>query len=548
MKRIYLAVLIVLMLSAALFASSIFYLDREKHKSYRFLVTSDGVETGTVKIDKFVTDDNIFYKSSSLFPFEPMLSDTKSRLVLDKRYGLVSYLKEDSGGGIENTVYLENTNNNISFVGTSMSEFAALTDLPVKRNTFVFEESSPMTYLPILENYDFSIGRAQAFSVLTVPSALLPPMKRLLTLTSIRDEYMKVNSRKIKVECLLIRMKNLPQGMLFVTKTGRSLVCIEFPDRKLKIMRTFEDKALKAEPLALKSGACADEEVKFNDKKIALSGTLTVPSKGEKHPAVLLVGGREESDREEQGLFTYLANALGNSGYVVLRFDRRGIGSSSGNSLSVTDTESFNDVVAALTYLSGRKEVDPARIALIGHGKGAFYAAKIAAENKTLRTIILMAPSMALSGQADLNFDNLNEMAARHNWDDQYLKLSIKSRIETIDKVKGAKRDWIALVKRRCFVRSIKEELEQNTTDIIRKVECPVLILHGKEDETVLSKDAAGLDKTLEESGNKNHNLIYYGYLGHFFGKAVNDGTHKAYYEADPAVVDTVKKWLEINS
>ena len=136
-------------------------------------------------------------------------------------------------------------------------------------------------------------------------------MKRLLTLTSIRDEYIKINSRKTKVECLLIRMRNLPQGILFVTKTGRSLVCIEFPDKKLKITRTFNPKNLKAEPFSLKGGLYDEEEIKFNNKKTTLAGTLTIPRKEGKHPAVLLIGGAEESDREKKGLFRYLADKIG---------------------------------------------------------------------------------------------------------------------------------------------------------------------------------------------------------------------------------------------
>ena len=509
MRKIYLAVFVALVASALLFIASFFYLDKEKHKNYYFSVTVDGKDAGSVKVDKFVTDDNIFYRSRTSSPFEPLLTDSRARLTLDRGYGLLNYLKVDSGGGAEETVYLENKEHALSFVGTSMSEFACLMGLPVKQNTFVFEEYSPLTYLPILENYDFSIGRAQAFNVVTTYSPLLPPMKRLLTLTSIRDDYMKINSRKVKVECLLVRMRNLSQGMLFVTKTGRSLVCIEFPDKKLKITRTFNPGSLNAKPLILKSDLYTENEVRFNDKKTALAGTFTAPKPEGKHPAALLVGGIEESDRDEQGLFSHVARMLGDNGFAALRFDRRGIGASGGDPRSVTDTESFADARAARDYLSTRKDVDPERMIVIGHGKGALYAARIAAENKNIKAMVLMAPSINLAGQTDLNFDNLNEMAAKYKWDEQYLRFTIKSRFETMDRVKNAKSNWIPVLKKRCFVKKLKEELEQNPTDIIRKVECPVLILHGKEDEAIAVKDVASIDKALEESGNKNHNLIY---------------------------------------
>lgn len=545
MRKIYLAVFIIVVISAILFIASLFYLDKEKHRLYHFTLNIDGRDTGTIKIDKFITDDNLLYNSQGSIPFMPLLTESKSRLTLDRRYGLISYLKEESGGRGENTAYLKNINDVISFVGTSISEFAYVTGLPIKHNTFVFEEYSPVTYLPILENYDFSIGKAQAFNVITNYSPLLPPMKRLLILTSIRDEYLKVGSRKIKVECLLIRMKNLPQGTLFVTKTGRSLVGIEFPDKKIKITRTFIPKNFKAERFALKADAYTEEEVKFNNKKITLAGTLTVPKKEPAYPTALLIGGSIEGDREEQGLFTYLADMLGKNGFLVLRFDRRGIGASGGDNKSVTNNEGFNDAKAALSYLENRKDIDAGRIIIIGHGKGAFYAAKIASEAKNIKGLLLMSPLITLAGQTDINFDSLNEMAVKHKWDEQYLKLAIKSRMETIDKVKSTKKNWALIVEKRCFLRKLREGLEENPTDFIRKVECPVLILHGKEDELVPSKDVANLDKALEDSGNKNHKLIYYGYLGHFFGKLTNNRNYKIYYETDPAVLDTIRKWLQ---
>ena len=547
MRKIYLAVFIIFIASVVLFVASLFYLDKEKHKVYSFTVSLDGHDIGTIKFDKFVTDYTLVYKSQSILPFMPFLTESKSRITLDSNYGLQNYYKEESGNGATEAVYIENINNNISFVGVSKSEFARLTGLPIKHDTFVFEEYSPVTYLPILANYNFSMGKSQAFNVITDYSPLLPPMKRLLTLTSIRDEYMKVGRGKVKVECLLIRAKNLPQGMLWVTKSGRSLVSIEFPDKKLKMTRTFAPKTSSAERLSFKDAAYSEQEIKFNNKKITLSGTLSIPKKETLHPVVLLIGPSEESDREDQGLFTYISDALGKEDYVVLRYDMRGIGSSGGDSKSVTDADELGDAGAALDYLLGRKDVDPERLAIIGHGKGAFFAAKLASEKKNIKAIVLMSPAILLPGQTDLNFDNLNEMAAKYKWDEQYLSLAMKSRIETIEKVKGTKNKWASAMRIRCFLKKLRDELEENPTDIARKVEVPVLILHGKEDEHIPAKAAADLDKALEDGGNKNHKLIYYGYLGHFFGKLVNDGKHKMYYQADPDVLSTIKKWLDSN-
>ena len=546
MRKIYLAVFAILISSVLLFVGSLLYLDMEKHKVFFYTVNIDGHDTGNIKVDKYITDDKVIYKSVDSEPFQLLFTETKSRITLDRFGDLISYSKESACNGAQDTVYLESSGKNISFVATSESEFAYLTGLGAKEGTLIFEECSPVTYLPIVERYDFKLGRSQAFNVLTSTSTLLPPMKRLLALTFIRDEYIKIGSRRVKVECLLVRMRNSPQGMLWVTKSARSIVKIEFPDTKLKITRTFSLKKVNEVNKPVANNDLYDEEaVKFNSKKTVLEGTLTIPKRKGPFPAVLLLGRTNGSDRENQGLFTRLAGRLGEEGYAVLRFDGRGIGSSGGTALSATGGEQYEDSIAALDYLLQKKEIDVNRVAVIGHGEGAFFASKLASDKKNIRSLILMSPMISLGGETDISFDNLNEMAKKLKWDDQYLKLAMKSRMETVETIKKAKGDWLSLLGTRCFLKKLREDMEANPIDIIRKVEVPVLILYGKEDEFVPAKAASTLDKALEDSGNINHKLIYYGYLGHFFGKIVTDGLCRMHYSVDESVLSTIKKWLD---
>ncbi|NIR43418.1 MAG: dienelactone hydrolase family protein, partial [Gemmatimonadetes bacterium] len=49
------------------------------------------------------------------------------------------------------------------------------------------------------------------------------------------------------------------------------------------------------------------------------------------------------------------------------------------------------DVQAAVRYLRGRPEIDPSRVALIGHSEGGIIAPVVAAEDRELAAIVLMA-------------------------------------------------------------------------------------------------------------------------------------------------------------
>jgi alpha-beta hydrolase superfamily lysophospholipase len=76
------------------------------------------------------------------------------------------------------------------------------------------------------------------------------------------------------------------------------------------------------------------EEVKFPNKKdeIELSGSLTIPDSTGRFPAVVLIAGSGPHDRDETIFghkpFLVIADHLTRNGFVVLRYDKRGIGNS----------------------------------------------------------------------------------------------------------------------------------------------------------------------------------------------------------------------------
>ncbi|MBI4974419.1 MAG: alpha/beta fold hydrolase, partial [Candidatus Omnitrophica bacterium] len=437
---------------------------------YHYIINLDGYDIGGIRIDKFVTGDKLIYRSVSSIPFYPVLTDSKSKIVLDKGYNLESYSKDNFGKGVNQRVYMENTENSISFVATFQSEFALLNNIPIRKGTFIFEEDAPITYLPIIENYDFRRGRAQGFNAISHFATFLPPMKRYVTLTSVRDEYLKVDSRKIKTECLLLKIKNYPQGMVWVSKSDRSLIAVEMPNRLLKIRRTFLPKGASAAlEHQIQEEGYVTKDVNFKNKNIKLAGTLTVPKKDGKFPLVLLIWGSGAQDRRYQGLFTDIADYLSKSGYCVFSFDKRGVGSSEGDFSGTTDGDEMEDLNAALEFLATQIQVDPKNTIIIGHSKGAFYASLVASKKDTVRGIILMAPS----GPIEIDAENLKAMASQLKWSEDYLKLTMKSNLETMNRVKAAKNNWASILGKRAYLKRMKEELDEKPMDVIKEVKVP---------------------------------------------------------------------------
>jgi dienelactone hydrolase len=114
------------------------------------------------------------------------------------------------------------------------------------------------------------------------------------------------------------------------------------------------------------------EDVTFHNGSVRLAGTLTVPKAAGRHPAVILIhgAGRTIPTRD----FGYWSSYFSGHGVAVLAFDKRGGGASSGDANTATYEDLADDVLAGLTYLQSRSDIDPNRIGLYGTSNGGYIA------------------------------------------------------------------------------------------------------------------------------------------------------------------------------
>jgi len=139
--------------------------------------------------------------------------------------------------------------------------------------------------------------------------------------------------------------------------------------------------------------------VRFTADGIGIVGHLRVPSGAGRHrlPAVLVAGPSPQV--KEQAPDTYAAR-LTAAGYVTLTIDFRNFGESGGEPRYREDVQGkVADLRAAVSFLSGRSEVDAERIAVVGVCAGAGYALKAAAFDPRIRAFAGVAgfyPSPAL--------------------------------------------------------------------------------------------------------------------------------------------------------
>ena len=67
-----------------------------------------------------------------------------------------------------------------------------------------------------------------------------------------------------------------------------------------------------------------------------------------------------------------------------MRYDKRGYGQSGGRAESATIQDYAEDVRAVVRWLLQRKDVDPKRIAVVGHSEGAWVALLAASRERRI--------------------------------------------------------------------------------------------------------------------------------------------------------------------
>lgn len=288
-----------------------------------------------------------------------------------------------------------------------------------------------------------------------------------------------------------------------------------------------------------------EEQVTFANAKaqVTLGGTLALPRGAGPFPAAVLIGGSGPHDRDEtiagHKPFLVLADFLTRQGIAVLRYDKRGVGKSTGVDGDATTEDLAGDAEAAIAYLRSRKEIDSRRVGLIGHSEGGMIAPMIAARGgKVAWMVLLAAPAMngekTLLKQSELiaraggmsearitqslDFDRKAYAAVREATNRAALEAKLKELVEMSGMGASIPSEALEGQIRAMSSPWFRYFLGYDPLPALEKVNCPVLALFGEKDLQVPPQEnLLALKKALEDGGDQDVTVKELPGLNHLF-------------------------------
>ena len=309
------------------------------------------------------------------------------------------------------------------------------------------------------------------------------------------------------------------------------------------------------------------EEVSFVNEKEGniLTGTLTIPNGEGPFPAMVLVSGSGQQNRDEELMnhrpFWVIADYCARHGVAVLRYDDRGMGGSTGEVENATSLDFSYDAEAAFDFLHKQKHIDASRVGILGHSEGGIINFMVSARRPEVAFLVSLAgPSVngieVLKEQqkAILRASGMPEEAVQFN-------SNTNTQMFDIIEASSNREEADSLLRQLLKGWGYNEELTEQTvsqmaspwmyyflrydpTEAIVKTNCPALLLNGSKDlQVIASQNLPAYEKIIAEHCKTNLTLRELPNLNHLF-QHCETGSPNEYFEIEETISPEVLEMI----
>lgn len=281
-------------------------------------------------------------------------------------------------------------------------------------------------------------------------------------------------------------------------------------------------------------------EVAFASGSETLAGDLVLPPGDGPFPALLTVAGTGPQNRNGDMVdpdgnvkphprHRWVGDQLAAAGIAQLRYDKRGVGQSTGGVSSpgeapgrrdeyanvLTDVE---DVLSALDFLERRPEVDSDRIVVMGTSAGVYFSCIAASQTEIpLAYILWGGVHMPFADFGDLIYKRVLEYAGRGPREEEVVQTVAPEFLARAHRwpalLEAARRgeerfEWEEDGERKSeSILRTKQEIEISYPAQFENIKTPVMVIHGDQDMNVPVSEAYDVADALRGFGNDHVTL-----------------------------------------
>ena len=256
-----------------------------------------------------------------------------------------------------------------------------------------------------------------------------------------------------------------------------------------------------------------------------LAGTLFLPGKSGRHPAVVLFHGSGPQSRDSAR-----AQWFAEIGIAALAYDKRGVGESTGDFRKVPFQDLVEDGLAAISFLKTRSDIDSRKIGVWGLSQGGWLGPLAASKSSDVAFVIAVsgpgvspgeqmifyyASELRNAGFGDADVAEAsalrrliwNYLSTGSGYEEAKAALDRAKTKRWYTAVQGQQDDLIgsfAHPQKQRISNWYKTEMNYDPVATLRKLKVPALFLFGADDQLVpAAKSAEIIRQTLTESGQQ---------------------------------------------
>ncbi|WP_291987999.1 alpha/beta fold hydrolase [Luteitalea sp.] len=361
-----------------------------------------------------------------------------------------------------------------------------------------------------LPNNVFAAAQALAYRVVTlqagatVPLYVAPQAQVKATLSAVGDERMQTAAGMYEVRRHVLDLDNAGTPMvllLWAEKATGRLIRYSITAAGVDVVREDLTSVFTREV----------KEFRENDQTLLIAGVgfnigatisrpagRTAPGKKDKNveklPAVVLVGGSGNVDRDTIAygvpVMGQLAGHLADAGYLVVRYDKRGVGQSGGRAESATLSDYADDVVSVVRWLRKQKDVDGNRMFVVGHSEGGAVALIAASRTGDIKAVATIAAPGTKGSDLVLEQQRRALDGLKISDEEKQRRIDLQKQIMNAVLTGTGWEGVPEAVRKQADTAWFRSFLQWEPTPVLKKVDQPLLILHGELDKQVPLQNA----------------------------------------------------------